>query len=68
MVDRIATTANISNDAARQSIMDAFGGIPIGRPAWPHEVAELIAFLVSNRAQSIHGAESIIDGGAVPTV
>lgn len=42
-------------------------GIPIGRPAKPGEVADLIAFVVSPRAASITGTEYVIDGGAVPT-
>ncbi|WP_292134616.1 SDR family oxidoreductase, partial [Mesorhizobium sp.] len=55
-------------ETARQGIMDAMGGIPIGRPAWPQEIAELVAFLVSDRASAIHGAEYVIDGGTIPTV
>jgi NAD(P)-dependent dehydrogenase (short-subunit alcohol dehydrogenase family) len=47
--------------------MDSLGGIPLGRPAKPTEVAELIAFLASPRAAAITGTEYVIDGGAVPS-
>jgi NAD(P)-dependent dehydrogenase (short-subunit alcohol dehydrogenase family) len=53
---------------ARQVVLDGLGGIPIGRPADSHEVADLIAYLASDRAAAIHGAEFVIDGGTVPTV
>ncbi|MCD2316615.1 SDR family oxidoreductase [Sphingomonas sp. IC-11] len=53
---------------ARQSVLDALGGIPIGRGAEPAEVADLIAYLASDRATAIHGAEFVIDGGTVRTV
>lgn len=68
LVKRIAESSGGSEEEARQSILDALGGIPIGRPAFPEEVAELVAFLVSDRAASIHGAEYVIDGGTIPTI
>lgn len=68
MVKRMAEHAGTDEEAARQGILDSLGGIPIGRPAWPQEVAELVAFLTSDRAASIHGAELVIDGGTIPTL
>ncbi len=53
---------------ARQSVLDALGGISIGRGADPQEVADLIAYLASDRAAAIHGSEFVIDGGTISTV
>lgn len=53
---------------ARQSVLDALGGISIGRGAEPEEVADLIAYLAADRAAAIHGAEFVIDGGTIRTV
>jgi NAD(P)-dependent dehydrogenase (short-subunit alcohol dehydrogenase family) len=68
LILRLAAERRVDEDAARRGLMESLGGIPIGRPNRPEEVAELIAFLVSDRAASLHGAEFVIDGGTIPTV
>jgi NAD(P)-dependent dehydrogenase (short-subunit alcohol dehydrogenase family) len=67
MIADIARGTGISEDAARQRIVEMLGGIPIGRPGRPEEVAELVAFLASDRGAFITGADYIIDGGTIPT-
>lgn len=67
-VERLAASAGSDYATAEQKLMDALGGIPIGRPAKPEEVADLIAFIASPRSASIHGVEYVIDGGTIPTV
>jgi NAD(P)-dependent dehydrogenase (short-subunit alcohol dehydrogenase family) len=68
LVTELAKNTGIDYEGARQGLMKSLGGIPIGRPAKPKEVADLVAFLASPRAASITGAEYVIDGGTVPTV
>lgn len=67
-LERLRATNGGTIEEARQLVLDGLGGIPIGRAAEPHEVADLIAYLASDRAAAIHGAEFIIDGGTVRTV
>jgi len=68
LATRLAAEHGGDIEAGKKMIMDSLGGIPIGRPAKPEEVANLIAFLSSDRAASITGTEYVIDGGTVPTV
>lgn len=68
MIERLAEANGTDAEAARDALMLSLGGIPIGRPNTPDEVADLIAFLASDRAATLHGAEYVIDGGTVPTV
>ncbi len=67
-INQLASTLGIDQDAARQHLMDSIGGIPLGRPGRPEEVAELVAFLVSDRASYMSGGEYLIDGGNVRTI
>lgn len=67
LAERLAQNAGTDYEGGKKIIMDALGGIPLGRPALPQEVADLITFLVSPRAASITGTEYVIDGGTVPT-
>lgn len=67
-LERIRAANGGTLEDARQLVLKGLGGISMGRGAEPHEVAEAIAFLASDRASSIHGSELVVDGGTVPTV
>jgi len=67
LAKRLADQAGTDYEGGKKIIMESLGGIPLGRPARPQEVADLITFLVSPRAASITGTEYVIDGGTVPT-
>ena len=73
----IVTPGNVESpgaDAIRQDIFNAFGidpsavvaGIPLGRLGVPTDIAELVGFLVSDRAAWITGSNFIADGGESP--
>ena len=68
LIMRLSKQSGSDMQTAREGLMKSLGGIPIGRPGRPEEVAELVAFLVSDRALSINGSEYVIDGGTIPTV
>lgn len=68
LAERLAEQAGTDYEGGQRMVMDSLGGIPLGRPAKPEEVADLIAFLASPRAASISGSEHRIDGGSVKTL
>ena len=68
LVNQLAEEGGTDYERARKGLMASLGGIPLGRPAKPNEVADLVAFVASPRAASITGTEHVIDGGTVPTM
>jgi meso-butanediol dehydrogenase/(S,S)-butanediol dehydrogenase/diacetyl reductase len=58
-----------SPDLPTKQVLDRFGEAhPLGRIGTPEEVAELAAFLVSDKASFCTGADYLIDGGLKATV
>jgi len=53
---------------ATQQIMDGLGGVPMNRLAEPEEIASMVAFLVSDGASYVTGANMLVDGGTFPAV
>jgi NAD(P)-dependent dehydrogenase (short-subunit alcohol dehydrogenase family) len=67
LAERLAKDASVDLEGGKEIIMRTLGGIPIGRPSKPEDVANLVAFLASDRAATITGVEYVIDGGTIPT-
>jgi NAD(P)-dependent dehydrogenase (short-subunit alcohol dehydrogenase family) len=68
MIMDIARNTGVGEDAARQKIVDMLGGIPLGSPGKPEDVAELVAFVASDRGAFISGADYVLDGGTIPRI
>lgn len=61
---KVAEAFGVPHGDLLASIPGQFG-IASGRIGEPEEVADLVAFLLSDRAANIHGADHVIDGGTL---
>jgi NAD(P)-dependent dehydrogenase (short-subunit alcohol dehydrogenase family) len=61
---KVAEAFGVGHEELLANIPGQFG-IASGRIGEPEEVADLVAFLLSERAANIHGADHVIDGGTL---
>ncbi|MGH3180342.1 MAG: SDR family oxidoreductase, partial [Streptosporangiaceae bacterium] len=62
-ITQIIGQTGISRAEAEAALLATIGGVPLGRPGTASEVAQLVAFLVSDAAAYVTGSEFVIDGG-----
>jgi 3-oxoacyl-[acyl-carrier protein] reductase len=61
-------TARRSGKSREEVLADVGKGRPLGRLAEPEEIASVIVFLCSDRANYVTGAAWSVDGGTVPII
>lgn len=67
-IHKLSAAAGDDRQTTMQKVIHGIGGIPLGQPGRPQDIAETVAFLASDRAAFIHGTEIVVDGGSIPTV
>lgn len=53
----------ITMGLSSETVVDFANRIPLGRPTTPEDIAEIVAFLASDKAANITGASIPVDGG-----
>ena len=67
-IAHIAKTRSITEQAALEHLMARNGGIPLGRPGRPVEIAEMVALLASERGAFACGVDYLMDGGVLQSL
>jgi NAD(P)-dependent dehydrogenase (short-subunit alcohol dehydrogenase family) len=62
-----ATVARAQGTTADAVAQQAAGAAATGRFTYPHEIADLVLFLASDRSANTTGADFTIDGGLITT-
>ena len=67
VADTVATATGTDADTAREQVVAGIGGFATGNFTQPEEVANIVAFLASDRSANVTGANYLIDGGLIKT-
>ena len=59
----VDTIMSNHNDSSREELNKSYSNVPLQRIGGPEEIAAASAFLASDDASYIHGAEIVVDGG-----
>lgn len=68
VVRGVMQAQDVDEETARAILVEQVGQAPLARTGKPEEAADLVSFLVSDRAGFITGSEFVIDGGLLRKV